>query len=57
MKQYSKLIEIVDKEVNDINQLINFYNDLGVVDSAGSTPAYLSKSYKNDRVTKNRLQL
>jgi hypothetical protein len=30
MKQYSKLIEIVDKEGNDINHLINFYNELGV---------------------------
>jgi hypothetical protein len=29
-KQYLKLIEIVDKDGNDINHLINFYNDLGV---------------------------
>lgn len=30
MKQYGKLIEIKDKDGNDIRHLINFYNDLGV---------------------------
>jgi len=30
MKQYGKLIEIKDKDGNDVRHLINFYNDLGV---------------------------
>lgn len=30
MKQYGKLIEIKDKDGNDVRHLIDFYNDLGV---------------------------